>query len=190
MDWLFPYVFTTYCFALIIFHETSCRSFEKNIQVFSCFQQTWLQRSPDLLCLVSDSYWYSNLACCFPKHQDPMQGMWDFLSVGGDAGTEITDQQVLLSGDLRDRQNLDITHMLAESFSNEHVVELSTHSTWRKGNQVNGSLIGTDVTNDQFAGHGKANILSSSSFVCAPAMSARHFVISSTRVVYMTTTVA
>ena len=46
--------------------------------------------------------------------------------VAGDVSMQITNQLVLLFGDLLTRYNLDISHKLAEGFTNKYIINLST----------------------------------------------------------------
>ena len=75
--------------------------------------------------------------------------------MGSDVSTEITDQQVVLLGDLLTRDNLDIPHKLAECFTKGHRVNLSSSFTRGLGDQVIGSLFETGFADYQVAENGK-----------------------------------
>ena len=61
----------------------------------------------------------------------------------------------MLLGNLLTRDNLDITHMLAEGFTKEHIVNLGPSFVRGVGDQVIGLLFKTGVADDQVAGHSK-----------------------------------
>ena len=93
------------------------------------------------------AFWYSVWASGSLRHHILRRGMRDvfLLSWGRYVSMETTDQQVVLLGDLLARDNLDIPHILLESFTKEHKVNLSPSFTWGAGDQVIGSLLKTGV---------------------------------------------
>ena len=87
--------------------------------IFSCLQQTGLQLSSDLFCSTDTSAAWGRLCGTLIE---PL-AFWGVRSSGDgknswgkDVSMEITDQQVMLLGDLLARYNLGISRMLTEGF--------------------------------------------------------------------------
>ena len=94
--------------------------------------------------------------------------------------TETTDQQVVLRGDLLVRYNLDITHMLAEGFSKQHIIDLR-----KRSDKVIRLLFKTDVADGQVAEHGKLQQSLALGISCAPAIYVKHPLIQHLSIAYM-----
>ena len=122
--------------------------------IFSCLQQTGLQLSTDLFYVAAISFAWSHLS---DERLVVLWLSWGARSVavtGGIVSMEITDQSVVLLGDLLPRDNLDISHMLAEGFAKKHKDNLSPSFTLGEGKQVIGLLFKKGVADDQVAGFG------------------------------------
>ena len=65
------------------------------------------------------------LSLWLPEAPSPQVRNKFLLNGRRDVSIEITDQQVVLLGNLLARDDLDIAHMLAEGFTKEHMVNLS-----------------------------------------------------------------
>ena len=98
--------------------------------IINCLQQTGLRLFPDLFCPSSTSIArgrlcnesllvWKRLAPWGPRCSDEFLLCW-----GRDDRREISDQQGVLVGDLLARDNLDISHMLAEGLIKEHIVRV------------------------------------------------------------------
>ena len=69
------------------------------------------------------AFWYSAWVSGSLRHQVLTRGT-NFFVWRRNVSTEITDQQVVLLDNLLTRDNLDISHMLAEGFMKEHIIDL------------------------------------------------------------------